>query len=113
MPKWEHTPSKKYFHFEVVWLQDDECEPIISRTWRDSGLPHSTTTLEDKISSISSRLATWGRMFGREARERIEILERSLISFNRRPLTEGTKKWELKLKEELTKLITQEEVFWK
>ncbi|KAL0311521.1 UNVERIFIED_CONTAM: putative ribonuclease H protein [Sesamum angustifolium] len=86
---------------------------MVTETWRLTSSSQSATTLRDKILAVGARLSTWGKLFGRETRERITTLERSLLSLNQEVLTGERKERELKLKAELTKLITQEEIFWK
>ncbi|KAL0293787.1 UNVERIFIED_CONTAM: hypothetical protein Scaly_2575800 [Sesamum calycinum] len=105
--------GRKFFRFEAAWLQEPECELMVTETWRLTSSSQSASTLRDKISAVGARLSTWGKLFGRETRERIATLERSILSLNQEVLTGERKERELKLKAELTKLITQEEVFWK
>ncbi|KAL0393390.1 UNVERIFIED_CONTAM: hypothetical protein Slati_4305200 [Sesamum latifolium] len=67
----------------------------------------------DKIILVGIRLSAWGRSYGREVRNRIKQLEDSLVSIRQAHLTENVKAREFHVKDELTKLITQEETFWK
>ncbi|KAL0359736.1 UNVERIFIED_CONTAM: hypothetical protein Sangu_0823000 [Sesamum angustifolium] len=41
--------GRKFFRFEAAWLQEDECETMVTETWRLNSSSQSATTLRDKI----------------------------------------------------------------
>ncbi|KAL0374642.1 UNVERIFIED_CONTAM: putative mitochondrial protein [Sesamum radiatum] len=108
-PCWDPSGGRKRFRFEAAWLQEPICESIVTQAWTFS----SHNKLEEKIAAVSARLGTWGRMFGRETRDIILKLEKSLTADLYSVLTEENKCKRARDKAELTKLILQEEVFWK
>ncbi|KAL0458785.1 UNVERIFIED_CONTAM: hypothetical protein Slati_0505700 [Sesamum latifolium] len=67
----------------------------------------------EKITAVSAKMSSWGRLFGREERLRMKELERSLVALQRSVITEDTKAKVTRDKTELSKLIIQEEFFWK
>ncbi|KAL0387362.1 UNVERIFIED_CONTAM: hypothetical protein Sradi_2618000 [Sesamum radiatum] len=73
----------------------------------------SENLLGDKVAEVSARFAGWGRLFGRQARDKIAKLERALTTDHQSVLTEEGKARRARDKEDITKLILQEEVFWK
>ncbi|KAL0429070.1 UNVERIFIED_CONTAM: hypothetical protein Sradi_0533000 [Sesamum radiatum] len=58
-------------------------------------------------------LSRWGKLVGKDTKNRIKELEQSLVSLRQNPITGTSKARELRAKEELSKLISQEEIFWK
>ncbi|KAL0420648.1 UNVERIFIED_CONTAM: hypothetical protein Slati_3087700 [Sesamum latifolium] len=95
---------RKCFHFEAAWLQEPECEDIVTKSWSTPG------RLEEKIEFISTQLSLWGRLFGQAARDRIEEFSSCLKSCG---VTTDSQACALRDKAELSKLIIQEEIFWK
>ncbi|KAL0408773.1 UNVERIFIED_CONTAM: putative mitochondrial protein [Sesamum radiatum] len=69
--------------------------------------------LRKKIASVSAGLSGWGKMVGKGTTKRIKELEHTLVSLRQNAVTEDLKTRELRAKDELTKLISQEEFFWK
>ncbi|KAL0348099.1 UNVERIFIED_CONTAM: hypothetical protein Sangu_1037700, partial [Sesamum angustifolium] len=111
--RWDLSGGRKCFHSEAAWLQDRACEDIVTCTWTSSGTFFSENLLRDKVVEVSARLAGWGRLFGRQARDKITKLERALMTDHQSVLTEEGKARRARDKEDITKLILQEEVFWK
>ncbi|KAL0411403.1 UNVERIFIED_CONTAM: hypothetical protein Slati_3730000 [Sesamum latifolium] len=114
-PEVRRDPSggRKCFRFEVAWLQDQACEDIVRRTWTSPGTVRPAIPLRDKIAGVSAYLAGWGRLFGREVKDRIETLEKALMAYQQAAMTEECTTRRARNKEELTRLILQEETFWK
>ncbi|KAL0352088.1 UNVERIFIED_CONTAM: LINE-1 retrotransposable element O protein [Sesamum calycinum] len=106
--KWTLSGSRRCFRFEAAWLQEPTCEGIISKAWSPPGF-----SLSEKIASVSAKLSGWGRALGRETRDRIQELERSVLTQKHGVVTADTQSRGLRDKAELTKLILQEEIFWK
>ncbi|KAL0325489.1 UNVERIFIED_CONTAM: putative mitochondrial protein [Sesamum radiatum] len=106
--KWTLSGNRRCFRFEAAWLQEPACEGIISKAWSPPGF-----SLSEKIASVSAKLSGWGRALGRETRDRIQELERSVLTQKHGVVTADTQSRGLRDKAELTKLILQEEIFWK
>ncbi|KAK4392766.1 putative mitochondrial protein [Sesamum angolense] len=104
---------RKRFRFEAAWLQEPECEDIIARQWRSSGATTGAHSLRERLAALGVHLSGWGWLCGKNTRDRIGQLEKSLVALRSSVVTAETKERELRAKEELAKLITQEEVFWK
>ncbi|KAK4387778.1 putative mitochondrial protein [Sesamum angolense] len=62
---------------------------------------------------VSARLSCWGRLYGRETRDRIKELERLLVARKQSRMTQDNRDQMSSDKAELSKLILQEETFWK
>ncbi|KAL0445034.1 UNVERIFIED_CONTAM: hypothetical protein Slati_2226100 [Sesamum latifolium] len=105
--QWNLSGIRKCFHFEAAWLQESACEDIVSKVWMPPGF-----SLREKIAMVGAKLSDWGRDLGRKARDIIQVLERSLLAQNHGAVTASQSRG-LNDKEELTKLIMQEEIFWK
>ncbi|KAL0422180.1 UNVERIFIED_CONTAM: hypothetical protein Slati_3240900 [Sesamum latifolium] len=82
--QWKPLGSRKCFRFEAAWVQEYACEVIVTTSWS----ARAGAKLGEKLAAVSARLASWGCLFGLETRDRIKMAE-------------------------LTKLIHQEEIFWK
>ncbi|KAL0381479.1 UNVERIFIED_CONTAM: putative mitochondrial protein [Sesamum angustifolium] len=106
--KWTLSGSRRCFRFEAAWLQEPVCEGIISKAWSPPGF-----SLSEKIASVSAKLSGWGHALGQETRDRIKELERFVLTQKHRVVTANTQSRGLRDKAELTKLILQEEIFWK
>ncbi|KAL0456837.1 UNVERIFIED_CONTAM: putative mitochondrial protein [Sesamum latifolium] len=104
---WNFSGCRKCFRFEAAWLQEAACEAMVTKAWRVTG------TLRDKITAVGAQLSQWRRRYGREAQDRIKHLEASLTTLNRTTLSPSVKEKQQTTKAELTKLIIQEEVYWK
>ncbi|KAK4391663.1 putative mitochondrial protein [Sesamum angolense] len=73
--QWTLSESRRCFRFEAAWLQEPTCEGIISKAWLPPGF-----SLSEKIASVSAKLYGWDRALGRETRDRIQELERSVLT---------------------------------
>ncbi|KAL0416512.1 UNVERIFIED_CONTAM: hypothetical protein Slati_3483100 [Sesamum latifolium] len=100
--------SRKCFRFEAAWLQEPTCETIISTTWSTLG-----SGLREKLACVGSNFSCWGRVLGREVRDRIQELERSLVARKWDAVTAESQARALREKAELSKLLLQEEISWK
>ncbi|KAL0292084.1 UNVERIFIED_CONTAM: hypothetical protein Scaly_2605700 [Sesamum calycinum] len=80
------------------------------------GRPRRSRTegrLRKKLSMVSARLSCWGRLYGRATRDRIKELERLLVARKQSRMTQDNRDQMSSDKAELSKLILQEETFWK
>ncbi|KAL0438636.1 UNVERIFIED_CONTAM: hypothetical protein Slati_2346600 [Sesamum latifolium] len=111
--QWDLSGCKKCFQFEAASIKELECEAIIFNSWSVPGSSQTERRLSEKLAFVSARLSCWGRLYGREARERINVLERLLVARNNATLTNENRSRALKERAELTKLIIHEEIFWK
>ncbi|KAK4404415.1 hypothetical protein Sango_0810100 [Sesamum angolense] len=101
------------FRFEASWFQEADCEKLVTRGWKSPVGSPSDNVLKDKISMISTILSCWGKMTRKDITKRIKELENTLVLLQQNAVNEETKARGLKAKDELTKLISQEEIFWK
>ncbi|KAL0318628.1 UNVERIFIED_CONTAM: putative mitochondrial protein [Sesamum angustifolium] len=106
---WDLSGCRKRFRFEAAWIQEPECEDIIARQWRSSGATAGAHSLRERLAALGAHLSGWGRLCGKNTRDRIGQLEKSLVALRSSVVTVETKERELRAKEELAKLITQEE----
>ncbi|KAL0459962.1 UNVERIFIED_CONTAM: putative mitochondrial protein [Sesamum latifolium] len=106
--RWNLSGSRRHFRFEAAWLQESGCEELIASAWPSTGL-----SLREKVKAVEGKLSGWSHCLGRKVRDRIKVLEHSLMSRQQTVLTKETKARALSEKAELTKLILQEEIFWK
>ncbi|KAL0316510.1 UNVERIFIED_CONTAM: hypothetical protein Sradi_5529200 [Sesamum radiatum] len=111
--QWKPTGCRKCFCFEASWLQEHECEKIVAHSWAVPMVALGANRLTEKLSFVGTKLSCWGRLVGRETRERIKAWEDSLVTLKLAAVTEDSKSKELRDKAELTKLITQKEFFRK
>ncbi|KAL0303119.1 UNVERIFIED_CONTAM: putative mitochondrial protein [Sesamum radiatum] len=111
--RWNSNGSCRCFRFEAAWLQEPECETIVSNAWSGLGSSRADDRLGEKLALVSARLSCWERLYGRESREWIHKLERSIIERRSSEMMEVDRECNLRDKAELTKLILQEEIFWK
>ncbi|KAL0457839.1 UNVERIFIED_CONTAM: putative mitochondrial protein [Sesamum latifolium] len=111
--QWTKPKGRKRFHFEAAWLQEPDCEDMVSRSWNFPVVALGRNCLPGKIAAVETQLSAWGRMVGRATKLRIKQLEDSLVSLKVTAATADSKAREARAREELTKLITQEEVYWK
>ncbi|KAL0448004.1 UNVERIFIED_CONTAM: hypothetical protein Slati_1928300 [Sesamum latifolium] len=103
----------KQFRFAISWFQEADCEDVVTSSWRSPVCSLSANALAEKISAFSTTLSRWGKLIGKESTKRIKELESTLVSLRQNAVTEGTNARELKAKDELTELFSQEENFWK
>ncbi|KAL0409753.1 UNVERIFIED_CONTAM: hypothetical protein Sradi_1909700 [Sesamum radiatum] len=111
--QWDLSGCKKYFRFEAAWLLETECETIITKAWSISISQRAELLHSEILAFVSSRLSCWGRLYGHEVRERINELECLLVARNKAERTSENRSRAWQEKAELTKLILQEEFFWK
>ncbi|KAL0388103.1 UNVERIFIED_CONTAM: putative mitochondrial protein [Sesamum radiatum] len=108
---WSQSFPKAYvrrrFPYSDHSLLIVELRPVVN--WTLSG----SRSLSEKIASVSAKLSGWGRALGRETRDRIQELEQSVLTQKHGVVTADTQSRGLRDKAELTKLIMQEEIFWK
>ncbi|KAK4402922.1 hypothetical protein Sango_1032900 [Sesamum angolense] len=69
--------------------------------------------LREKLSMVSAKLSCWGLLYGRATRDRIKELERLLVARKQSRMTQDNRDHMFNDKAELSKLILQEETFWK
>ncbi|KAL0292490.1 UNVERIFIED_CONTAM: putative mitochondrial protein [Sesamum radiatum] len=81
--------------------------------FQGSGSAAGANRLGQKLETLGAHLLSWGRHLGRGTKDRILALEKSLVNLQTSTLTEEVKARELNDRAELSKLITQEEIFWK
>ncbi|KAL0424120.1 UNVERIFIED_CONTAM: hypothetical protein Sradi_0946800 [Sesamum radiatum] len=98
---------KDLIGFEAAWVQELRCEDIITEAWDRPG------TLGEKLKCLGARLSIWGRLVLREIKDRIARLEQELVSLKGGALTAANHTRAVRDREELSKLIIQEEIFWK
>ncbi|KAK4383356.1 putative mitochondrial protein [Sesamum angolense] len=91
----------------AVPLYPLRCEDIITKAWARPG------SLGEKLECLGARHSVWGRLVNRETKDRIARLEQDLVGLKGEALTSANHTRALRDREELTKLIIQEEFFWK
>ncbi|KAL0450879.1 UNVERIFIED_CONTAM: hypothetical protein Slati_1644300 [Sesamum latifolium] len=93
--------SQKIFRFEASWLQEADCEALVTSAWTVPAGSHPKNVLVDKISTVCARLSRWGRLVGKETVERIKALKKTIVSMRQHTVTEDSRARELKAKDEL------------
>ncbi|KAL0398047.1 UNVERIFIED_CONTAM: hypothetical protein Scaly_0253100 [Sesamum calycinum] len=88
-------------------VQESRCEDIITKAWDRPG------NLGEKLECLGGRLSVWGRLVLCETKDRIARLEQDLVSLEGGALTVANHTRVVRDREELSKLIIQEEIFWK
>ncbi|KAL0411507.1 UNVERIFIED_CONTAM: putative mitochondrial protein [Sesamum latifolium] len=109
---WDNAGARKCFRFEAAWIQEPDCEDVVKRCWESSSVLLDNQKLGEKLAVLGVHLLNWGRRMGRETKERIRALEKTLVALKASVVTENVKARELNARAELSKLITQEEIFW-
>ncbi|KAK4384943.1 putative mitochondrial protein [Sesamum angolense] len=111
--QWDLSGGRKCFRFEAAWLQEPACADIVKKTWLAPQTSRTECRFREKLSMVSARLSCWGRLYGRETRDRIKELERLLVARKQSRMTQDNRDQMSSDKAELSKLILQEETFWK
>ncbi|KAL0324537.1 UNVERIFIED_CONTAM: putative mitochondrial protein [Sesamum calycinum] len=111
--QWDLSGGRKCFHFEAAWLQEPACVDIVKKTWSAPQTSRAEGRLREKLSMVSARFSCWGRLYGRATRDRIKELERLLVARKQSRETQDNRDHMFSDKAELSKLILQEETFWK
>ncbi|KAL0383108.1 UNVERIFIED_CONTAM: hypothetical protein Scaly_0598100 [Sesamum calycinum] len=78
----------KQFRFEASWLQEADCEKLVTRGWKSPVWSPFDNVLKEKISMISTILCCWGKMIGKETTKRIKELENNLVSLQQNAVNE-------------------------
>ncbi|KAL0329500.1 UNVERIFIED_CONTAM: putative mitochondrial protein [Sesamum radiatum] len=111
--QWDLSGGRKCFHFEAAWLQEPACVDIVKKTWSAPQTSRAEGRLREKLSMVSARFSCWGRLYGRATRDRIKELKRLLVARKQSRRTQDNRDHMFSDKAELSKLILQEETFWK
>ncbi|XP_040988956.1 uncharacterized protein LOC121236574 [Juglans microcarpa x Juglans regia] len=60
----------KLFRFEAMWIEEDECEEVISRHWQEAAGGNNLMAISKKIKACSRGLEVWNeKKFGKSAIE--------------------------------------------
>lgn len=70
--------SKKMFRFELVWLEDPECEEVIKKVWLTNRSTEKSLT-KKKISLVAEELHRWRRKKFQNAQKQITPLKSRLV----------------------------------
>lgn len=99
----------KLYRFENMWLQKQECENIVSNTWRSGPTPPA---LVRGISACSDALSVWSsKTFGNLPRE-IKKAKKELDRLQQGPQTQAIIEASRSLENRIAALLRKEEVFW-
>ncbi|XP_074277216.1 uncharacterized protein LOC141600859 [Silene latifolia] len=99
---------RKLFRFEQVWVGEDGCEEGIRRAW-DKG----EEGMFDNLMNFAKELQEWKRVsIGKILRD-IHLKRKKLMRFNEGDRSLQVVQERRKLVNDITKLLRQEEVFWR
>ncbi|XP_073152636.1 uncharacterized protein [Henckelia pumila] len=97
----------KRFRFENRWFCDPGLRETVMDSWRESvGLD-----IQNRLTHCSELLISWGRKFSNTFKEDIGRVKRRLDAFRRRDDEESVEQ-EKALKNQLTSLLVQQEIYW-
>ncbi|XP_075481232.1 uncharacterized protein LOC142521946 [Primulina tabacum] len=96
------------FMFENKWLKEPDLQPFITSIWETS----AGGNIMEKLESMSTKLAEWGRKKNRIFKDDIEQCKKDIERLRVSDSEENALGIQ-KIKHKLTTLITQEELHWK
>jgi hypothetical protein len=103
----------KIFRYELMWESHADFKPTLSHAWNQLGKASTLEEFQDKISSVTSSLRTWGsNTFGSVLKES-RSLRAKLQEMREYPIRLGPTHMEMKIIDRLVEIDHREEVMWR
>ncbi|KAL0411811.1 UNVERIFIED_CONTAM: putative mitochondrial protein [Sesamum latifolium] len=112
-PPSNRRQKSRPWRFEAAWLQDEQCEGIVSHCWARVDGPASHERFQEKIACCRSSLSFWNKMTFLEHKERVKELESRLKLIRTGQITTDSRKEEDDIRKELEFIAGIEETKWK
>lgn len=96
------------FKFENKWLLEFDIDDVVSTLWYDS----ASNSFMPKLDNVADSLEIWGKKFARKFRKTIEDCKKDMEEFRIKGDPDLLSRFK-ELKNELAKLLLEEEVFWR
>jgi hypothetical protein len=101
------------FKFEEFWTKDPSCRNVISTAWSSVFVGSPAYSLTKKLKATKNALKTWNKHHFGHIQSRISTLTRQLDIIQQSTTSEQSLQAEISIKQDLTNLFLQEEIFWK
>jgi hypothetical protein len=103
--------SPRTFRFEARWLQEEQCDEVVTNAWNQA-FEDGATTVGEAVERIGGCLMEWDREVLGELKQRIKKAKKDLEMCRRGQLDQRRLSQEHLLKYKLNRLEEQQNVYW-
>lgn len=105
--------GRKWFRFENMWLEREDCGDVIKAAWSRGGTARSLEDLESKMAECRRSLLAWSKQHFKHNLMEINSARRRLQQLYESVMNEEGQGEERALKSRIDALWKREEIYWK